>query len=101
METPKEFGAKLTAAREKAGKPSYRKLERLAIDRMGTGFAPTNETIRLYHAGAVTPEKADVMLVGFLATVYDCDIADLSETVSRHAEVVRDLLMVKRRCIAA
>lgn len=89
------------AARTAAGKLSYRKLERLAIDRMGTGFAPTNETIRNYHTGTVTPEKADVTLVSFLATVYGCDIKDLSETVARHADIARDLLTSRLHCIAA
>lgn len=98
MTTAEQFGLNLTGRRSAAGAPSYRSLEREMIDAMGTGYAPTNETIRLYHSGKVSPEKADITLVTWLAERYGCTIADISETVAERAKITRDLLIRMSRC---
>lgn len=93
------FGQQLTAARLAAGKPTFKKIERAAWESLGA-YAPTAETIRLYHCGTVTPEKADVVLVAFLADLYGVSVSTLSQTIADRAEMARDLLVDKLRCIS-
>lgn len=79
------FGANLRAAHEGCGSPSFRKLERIAWQWLGEG-ALTNQTISNYHAGKVSPEKADLSLVRLLAGLYGVDVRALSPTIAERME---------------
>lgn len=100
MDNAEGFGQRLTAARIAAGNPSFRRIERRAVEILGP-YAPTSETIRLYHAGKVTPEKADIVLAAFLANYFGVELSDLSVTIANRADKARDLLVSKLCCIAA
>lgn len=87
----KRFADALMAARQAAGEPPYKQLAREAFLALGDE-APTEVTIRHYHAGRVTPERAEIALVAFLARRYGVTLADLSEVVARRAERTLRLL---------
>jgi transcriptional regulator with XRE-family HTH domain len=92
MDNGETFGKKLTAAWEAAGGPSYRQLEREAVEVLGR-YAPSNTTISNYHKGKIAPGNADVALVAWLAERYGVSVTSLSEILGERLQGTRDLLM--------
>jgi len=84
------FGAALRVAKERSGL-SYGRLERQVVEVLGQA-APVGETLRQYHLGSVPPERADVVLVCALASIYGESVDSLSPTVADRARRASDLI---------
>lgn len=97
-DTARGFGERLEAARQAAGSPSFRSLEREVIRDMG--FGPSNQTIANYHNGKVEPASARLELVVWLATRYGVKLSDLSETVAERFHGARDVLVGSTGCFS-
>ena len=98
MDDARTLGEQLEAARLAAGAPSYRLLEREAIAALGP-TAVSNTAISNYHHGKVTPEKAQLELMCFLANRYGVGLSVLSPTVAARWESARELVGSASRCI--
>lgn len=94
-----EFAAALLAARQEAGNPSYGALARLAYSKFGDA-APREATIRHYHIGRVTPERAELALVAMLANAYGVGLDSLSPVLGERLERERREIDLASRCIA-
>lgn len=95
-----ELARRLTAARESAGSPTYRRMANAMYDALGDA-APSQQTIHDLHAKGVAPERVDLYTIQFLAELYDVRVADLSQIAADRIASMRDLLERSRRCIAA
>ena len=88
-ETAQDVGAKLRAARARAGSPSYTTIERALIGWLGTATTPRAETIRTYHGGGgPDPAVMNLELIEGLARVYGCRVEELSEVVAERLRVL-------------
>lgn len=96
----KGLAARLSAARDKAGSPTYRRIARALEDSLGEA-APTQQSLNKLHTIGVQPERVDLYVIQFLAELYDVRVADLSEIAAARLNSMRDLLERSRRCIAA
>lgn len=93
------LGGLLEASRTAAGSPSYRNLERQLVMMLGE-YAPSSETIRRLHAGKISPEQVDLVILAALCEIYGCTIKDVSATASARSKSARDLLERQSRCTA-
>lgn len=76
----REFGERLTALHQAAGKPSMRDIDK-ALIRLDLDLS--EESLRKAHAGLIDPMKCDAELIAGLAAFYGVDLALLGEPAAR------------------
>lgn len=62
-------------------------------------YAPSKQTIGQYHNNKVTPERADLILLSALATVYGAEMASLHPVIAERWALAREVV-VRSRCAA-
>lgn len=74
-----EVAGGLSKAREQYGAdaPSYRALERIMWNTLGTAGSVSHETIRSWHEKGIDPGHAPIEAMRVLAHVYQCELRDI------------------------
>lgn len=94
------LGEELDQARADAGYPSYKTLERVVVAELGTG-APSDEAIRKYHMGKVSPQGADLAVMCILARYYGRSVESLSPILGERLATEKKVLLQTLACLTA
>lgn len=89
--TTEQYGAKVRAARERAGLSLSGARDRLR-DSIPHRYVPSIKTLQRIEKGEIPEAKVDGIVIYGLAKLYGCRISELSALVAEEYDSVGDLL---------